>query len=583
MPNSTFFQKALRDRNNSGRHRRWLFVPYDQLSSEIGPLALEEPRELGIILIENRWKAARRPYHKQKLALVLANMRHFALEQAARGVAIQYLSGNAPYADLLAPLAKQLGPLRVMRPAERELRADLQTLFSCGALSELPHQGWLTAHEQFHKSHSGPPWRMDSFYRYIRRESGILMAGGKPLGGKFSFDQENRLAWSGHPPAPDLPQFLPDEITREVCELIQSRFSHHPGDLNPDLLPATHSDAQKLWSWAKHECLPHFGPFEDAMSRHAKTLFHTRLSQLLNLHRLLPRSIVADVILLDIPVESKEGFIRQILGWREFMHHVHEASDGFRQLPQATPPIQTHPSDAGFSRWSSNPWPASLNTNPVIDGGAAPSFLGAANPLPPAFWGRPSGFHCLDTVIREVWQGAYGHHITRLMVLSNLATLLDISPRELCDWFWVAYADAYDWVVEPNVLGMGTFALGGLFTTKPYVSGSAYIHRMGDYCEACSFDPKRDCPFTSLYWAFLERHKKSLHKNIRLAMPYRSLENRSRLQKKQDSQTFVQISSALRRGDTLSPSQSVLLPAQADSPTPRAKIKGVVRKGRPVS
>ena len=139
-----------------------------------------------------------------------------------------------------------------------------------------------------------------------------------------------------------------------------------------------------------------------------------------------------------------------------------------------------------------------------------PNHLEARDPLPPAFWGEPSGLHCLDHVVSDVWETGYGHHITRLMVLSNLATLLGVDPEALSDWFWIAYVDAYDWVVEPNVLGMGTYALGDLFVTKPYVSGAAYIHRMSDYCDGCAFDPKSSCPITPLYWDFLARHRDRL-------------------------------------------------------------------------
>jgi deoxyribodipyrimidine photolyase-related protein len=160
---------------------------------------------------------------------------------------------------------------------------------------------------------------------------------------------------------------------------------------------------------------------------------------------------------------------------------------------------------------------------------------------------------CLDHVVKTVWEDAYSHHITRLMVLSNLATLLDIRPRELTDWFWIAYADAYDWVVEPNVLGMGTFSLGDLMTTKPYVSGAAYIDRMGDYCEGCSFNPKKNCPITPLYWAFLLRHQAALAKNPRLRMPMASLRKRKSQRRTQDRKVFNHVQDVLSKGGVLTP------------------------------
>jgi deoxyribodipyrimidine photolyase-related protein len=182
-----------------------------------------------------------------------------------------------------------------------------------------------------------------------------------------------------------------------------------------------------------------------------------------------------------------------------------------------------------------------------------PSVLGASGPLPPVFWGSPSGLACLDRVVADVWAEGYSHHITRLMVLANLATLLDVSPRELTDWFWVAYADAYDWVVEPNVLGMGTYAVGDLMTTKPYVSGAAYIARMSDYCESCAFDPATTCPITRLYWAFLARHEVRLRDNPRLRLPLQALRKRPAARREEDARTFQQVRSALGAGRTLSP------------------------------
>ena len=508
------FAGKLADRAADPDGRRWLFVPYDQLSDDIGPLADEPPSELGIVLVESPWKAAQRPYHKQKLALVLTSLRHFALEQAERGVAVRHVVHEGPYAEALAPLVKELGPLRVQEPAERELRADLAELVRAGGLEVLPHDGWLTTEDDFEASR-GKTWRMDSFYRHVRQRTGILMEDGEPEGGQYSFDAENRRPWKGEPPAPDLPRFRSDDVTSEVCELVETRFGDHPGELDAGALPASRSQVDRLWTWALESCLEHFGPYEDAMSDREGNLFHTRVSALLNLHRLLPRRVVADVAGCDAPLASREGFVRQVLGWREFVRHVHRATDGFRDLPQ----------------------------------GVRRNHLGARRKLPEVFWGdAPSGMRCLDRTVEQVWEEGYSHHITRLMVLSNLATLLDVDPRALSDWFWVAYTDAYDWVVEPNVLGMGTYSLGPLFTTKPYVSGSAYIARMSDHCGSCALDPKRDCPITRLYWAFLERHRDVLEGNPRIAMPMRSLAKREEAEKRADAETFEKVSRALARG-----------------------------------
>jgi deoxyribodipyrimidine photolyase-related protein len=256
---------------------------------------------------------------------------------------------------------------------------------------------------------------------------------------------------------------------------------------------------------------------------------------------------------MDIPLSSKEGFIRQVLGWREFMCHIHRETDGFRLLPDGKPSIHKIPGDGGFSRWRGKKWER-RESSKEIDGGAAPSFLGCRESLPPALWGEPSGLSCLDTVVADVWEEGYSHHITRLMILANIATLLDVSPRELTDWFWVAYIDAYDWVVEPNVLGMGTYAVGDLMTTKPYVSGTPYINKMSNYCRQCSFDPKKSCPISSLYWAFLERHRSSLQKNPRMKLVMASADKRSRSKKQSDQNVFQKVSQILSTGDKLTPS-----------------------------
>ncbi len=551
----TLFTRQLSERQPSSHDRRWLYVPYDQLSDRIGPLSREDPAELGIVLVENAWKAALRPYHKAKLVLILANQRHFALEQAARGVAVRYEFANAPFAEALAVPVDELGPLRVMEPAERELRVDLAPLIGAGGLQVIPHEGWLTTEDDFRASHpKGPPWRMDKFYRYVRKKTRILMEDGKPVGGKLSFDSDNRSAWQGDPPPPELPSFPLDEIKQEVLDLIEERFSQHPGQLDPQALPATATDATALWQWARAECLPRFGPYQDAMSLRSDSLFHTRISALLNLHRVTPRQVVDDALAVDAPIASIEGFIRQVLGWREYVRHVHRATDGFRSAPTGTVAVAAEPGDGGYERWQGESWKRpSLESD--LDGGAQPSDLGSAEPLPSAFWSGGSGLNCLDHVVKDVWSTGYGHHITRLMVLANIATLVDTSPRQLTDWFWCAYADAYDWVVEPNVLGMGSYGVGELMTTKPYISGAAYINRMSDYCADCGFDPKTNCPITGLYWSFLDRHEEKLASNPRLRLPMASLRKRSVQQRQRDRAVFEWVRTKFGQGAQLRPGE----------------------------
>ncbi len=536
--------------------RTWLYVPYDQLTDRTGPLAALAPACAGIVLIECAAKARRRPYHKQRLAWLLSNQRHFALEQAQRGVAVRYEFATIDYATTLAALAADLGPLTMMEAAERELRHELAPLLSAGQLRVVPHTGWLTSAAEFQTFCGAAPWRMDAFYRGARRARDILMEGTSPVGGKFSFDSENRQPYRGKPVAPTPLQFPPDLITQEVCAMVAIHFADHPGELTPDAIAATTNDARAAWQWALTEALPHFGPFEDAMSKQSSTLFHTLISPLLNLHRLLPAEVINDAIMAPIAMASKEGFIRQVLGWREFVRHVHVQTDGFRMLATTSTLVANgadassndQTGDAGYGRYIGRPSPAL----PSELRGAVPSPSATASvDLPAVFWGVTSGLHCLDSVVADVWRTGYSHHITRLMVLGNIATLLDVSPRQLTDWFWIAYIDAYDWVVEPNVLGMATFGLGDLMTTKPYVAGSAYIDRMSDYCKDCQFAAKTTCPLTSLYWAYLDRHLPQLADNPRMFLPLAALRKRTPAQRASAAAQFDEVTSTLQRGAKL--------------------------------
>ncbi len=508
--------------------RRLVYVPYDQLG-RFGLLA-DPPETLALVFVESPVKAARRPYHRQKLAFILANQRQFALEMARAGAAVRYLSGRDDYATQLERFLRggdHPGPMEVMTPAERELRVELAPLRAAFALVERPHAGWLTTRDDFQSgAGAGPPWRMDAFYRHVRQRTGVLMTRGasgraapKPEGGRYSFDVDNRLPWAGTPDAPPPPVFTPDAITAEVVDLVNTRFADHPGRVDVSSLPTTAADAEALWRWARERCLPHFGPYEDALSRRSRTLFHTRASALINVHRLQPARILADALdpALPLPLASREGFVRQLLGWREYVRHVHVETDGFRR-------------------------------------GVAENALGASRPLPPVYWGgAPSGLACLDAVVDDVWAEAWTHHIARLMVLSNIAQLLDVDPRALTDWFWVAFVDAFDWVVEPNVLGMGTFACGDAMTTKPYVSGAGYLHRMGDFCDGCAFRPDRDCPLTPLYWAYLDRHAEALRPAGRMVNPLAGLSRRAPERRAADRALFERVSAALNAGERLSP------------------------------
>ena len=512
---------------------RWLFVAYDQLNEALFEPAQPHEGTLGLVFVESTEKASRRPYHKQKLALLLANMRHFAVEMAAH-YPVLYLSSGGTYADALEGVFGD-SPLLCLEPAERELRIDLESMVASGRLEVLPHVGWLTPHAWFVDSvGTEPPFRMDPFYRKVRTTTGWMMIDGQPMGGSYSHDADNRKPWKGEPDAPSPPTFDVDAIDREVEELIRTHHGDHPGHLDLAALPTTKEQAEASLDYGM-ACMTWFGPYEDAMSERSRTLFHTRLAPLLNLHRVLPMEAATAAMATDAPLNSVEGFVRQLI-WREYVHHVHVATDGFRTLDvNRTEAVR----GAG---WGEGPH--------AVDGGH-PNHLEQRNPLFPAYWGAPSGLRCLDANVAAVIEDGWTHHIPRLMVLSNLANLLDINPRALTDWFHAGFIDAFDWVVEPNVLGMGTFALGTAMMTKPYVSGSAYIHRMSDHCGSCAFHPKKTCPITRLYWAYLNRHRPAFERNHRMSMAMRNAAKRSDENKAEDEATFLQVSEALRLGQSL--------------------------------
>ena len=308
---------------------RWLFVAYDQLNEALFEPAKPHEGTLGLVFVESMEKAARRPYHQQKLALLLSNMRHFAVEMAAHHPVL-YLSSSGSYSEALADVFGD-SPLLCLEPAERELRVDLEPLVASGRLEVLPHVGWLTPHAWFVDSvGTEPPFRMDPFYRKVRNTTGWLMIDGQPMGGSYSHDAENRKPWKGEPDAPSPPTFGVDAIDREVEALIRTHHGGHPGHVDLAALPTTKEQAEASLDYGM-ACMTWFGPYEDAMSERSRTLFHTRLAPLLNLHRVMPMEAATAAMSTDAPLNSVEGFVRQLV-WREYVHHVHVATDGFRSL-----------------------------------------------------------------------------------------------------------------------------------------------------------------------------------------------------------------------------------------------------------
>ena len=514
----------------------WVWLSYDQLN-----LAFLESLELnntGVVLIESSSKARRRPYHQQKLGVLLANQRHFAVELQEQGVPVLYLLSTETYADVLAEVSQTCGPLHCFHHAERELRKEVDSLITSGALIEHAHPGWLTPQSWFVESVGvEPPFRMDAFYRKVRQQTGWMMENGKPVGGKYSFDAENRFPWKGDPPAPAPPVYDVDAIDREVEAMIGAVYGEHPGSVDLTTQPTSAEQVEASLRFAL-DCLPNFGTYEDAMSEKSRGLFHSRLATLVNLHRIMPARLVDAALTSSAPLNSVEGFVRQMI-WREYVRHIHEVTDGFRTLEVERTPSRR---GAGWEKFVEN------------DDEPHPNHLIQTNPLPEAFWGKTSGLRCLDASVASVMEDGWTHHIPRLMVLSNIANLLDVNPRELTDWFHAGFIDAYDWVVEPNVLGMGTFALGTAMMTKPYVAGSAYINRMSDHCKSCQFHHKKTCPMTRLYWAYLNRHREAFAGNHRMAIALKNVARRAEEEKALDSVTFDHVRETLLASRELRPS-----------------------------
>ena len=492
---STPFLRAIRRFSPApGRApRRWVVVFYDQLRPA-HPLLTGDPADTGVLYIETTAKPARRRYHAQKLVLLLSAMRHDAEARGRAGHPVRYHVSDQWYDGALAEARERYGldGVHALEPAEAEVREPLRAL---PWLTLHPNTLWATDDAFYRRVFPRRGGRrLETFYRAARAATGLLMDGTTPVGGAWNYDAENRRAWKGDPPAPRPIAFTPDAITREVMALVATRYPASLGSVDGFAWPVTAEDAVRAVDVFIAERLASFGPFEDAMAVGAPELFHSLLSAPLNLGLLDPlalcRRVEAAYRAGGVPLASAEGFVRQVLGWREFVRHVYEEHRAHY---------------------------------------AATNALEADVPLPAWYWGAPSGMHCLDTTVADVLARGYSHHITRLMVLSNIATLLGVDPHALNGWFWEAYVDAYEWVVTPNVVGMATWADGGIVGSKPYISSGKYIQRMGpSLCAGCRYDPgvtrgAEACPLNHLYWDFLERHRGRFATNVRMAVPLAAL------------------------------------------------------------
>jgi len=475
----------------------------DQLSLDLATLAdLDAARDIALMMeVQDEGTYVR--HHKQKIVLVLSAMRHFAEQLRERGVTVDYIrlddAGNTGSftGEVLRAVARHR-PARIIvtEPGEWRVQQCIETWTSlAGTPVELrADDRFFASRGRFAAWASGRRgWRMEHFYREMRREQGILMDDGEPAGGEWNYDAANRQPLPKHMTAPTRRRFVPDALTREVMTLVARRFPDHFGDLEEFGWAVTRADALQALDDFIVQGLPLFGDYQDAMKADEPFLFHSLLSPALNLGLLYPREVCRAAEAAwragAAPLNAVEGFVRQILGWREYIRGVY---------------------------WTLMP--------DYRDGNA----LQATRALPTFYWTGETAMRCLHQVIKDTSRHAYSHHIQRLMVTGNFALLAGIAPREIERWYLAVYADAYEWVEMPNTLGMAVFADGGKMASKPYAASGAYIHRMSNFCPGCAYDVKlktgpRACPFNYLYWAFLIRQQPRLSANPRMAMPYRTL------------------------------------------------------------
>ncbi len=472
----------------------------DQLSAGLASLRGAEPEASVVLMMEVAAEATYVRHHKRKIAFLFSAMRHFAEELRAAGWVVDYVTLDDPangqdFDAEVARAASRHAATRIVTVEAGEWRV-LDSQARWGALTGLPcailpDDRFLNARADF-ADWARPRKRlvMEDFYRLMRRHTGILMDGIAPAGGQWNFDADNRKPPAKGMAYPPPPGFAPDAITRDVLALVAAQFGDHFGDLLPFSHPVTRAQALAALADFIANRLPRFGDFQDAMVAGEDHLFHSQLSAAINCGLLLPLEVCqaaeAAYRAGAVPINAAEGFIRQILGWREYVRGIH---------------------------WIAGPDYVARN------------HLAATRDLPAFYWTGNTDMRCLAQAIGATRRHAHAHHIQRLMVLGNIAMLIGTDPVQVHEWFLAVYDDAYEWVETPNVIGMSQFADGGLMGSKPYAAGGAYINRMSDYCGKCRYRVKQRtgpdaCPFNSLYWDFLARNRDTLGSNHRLLRMY---------------------------------------------------------------
>jgi deoxyribodipyrimidine photolyase-related protein len=488
-----------------GRIRHLIVVFGDQLDHASVAFEGFDPDQDAVWMAEVDYEAKHVWSHKQRIALFLSAMRHFRDELRERGFQVFYteldsVSFAERFSMRLSEDLKACMPKKVIvvRPGEWRVLEGLEKLcLKEGYYLELREDAhFYTTPDDFKLHAQGrKALRMEFFYRELRKRFDILMETGKPIGGDWNYDKENRGSFGkAGPDEPNAgPGHPPDAITREVIELVETRFGDHPGSLDSFAWAVTRAEAQSDLRRFLEERLPLFGQYQDAMWTDEPWLYHSLLSTSLNLKLLNPREVVdaAEQAYMDgqAPLAAVEGFIRQILGWREYVRGIY-----WMYMPEY------------------------LERNEMKADEALPEF----------YWTGETEFECLRQSIGQTLEHGYAHHIQRLMVTGLYALLLGVDPKQVHEWYLAVYVDAVEWVELPNTLGMSQYGDGGLMASKPYIATGSYINKMSNYCKNCSKNPKektgdKACPFTTLYWDYLIRHEDKLRKNNRMSLQVRNL------------------------------------------------------------
>ncbi len=482
--------------------RRLIVVLGDQLTPELSALNTADKKRDVVLMCEVWSEATYVRHHKKKIAFIFACMRHFAKELSAQGWTVDYrdLEQTGRSSSLTSEVrcaVEQYAPQRVevTTPGEWRVLQEMrgwQQQFNI-PVNILEDDRFICAQSEFAAWAEGRnQLRMEFFYREMRRKTGLLMDAGEPVGGQWNFDRDNRKAAKPDLLMPRPLRFAPDAITQDVLALVADRFADHFGDLDPFWFGVTRKEAEQALAHFVATTLPRFGDYQDAMLEGEAFLYHSVLSIYINVGLLDPLEVChlieAAYRAGDVPLNAAEGYIRQIIGWREFVRGIY---------------------------WLMMPDYALQN------------YFGHTRPVPEFFWTGETDMACLRAAIGQTKREAYAHHIQRLMLTGNFALLAGVSPQALHDWYLLVYADAFEWVELPNTLGMSQFGDGGVLASKPYVASGAYINRMSNHCAGCRYDVSKPhgpdaCPFNALYWAFLDRHRDQLAGNPRMAQMYRT-------------------------------------------------------------